>query len=225
MVVPHAAAKLVALCILNSGRTRGISFHLSCSPPDECMTQHRVAQVCRVLSAVSSVNPLARVEIAKPIGSGSRNSISAATPTTPSTNGTLASPSPAAKRPVASIGNRKGEAAGANGVNGVNGVNGATVSKGANKEPLKSDGPTRDPLAAFRSLFGLSVVEARELCRRAEAEGGRDAGAVALKKELDRRKAAYIRVVLTVAPALGMTHGNPGLHGEVKYVTFGFDVS
>lgn len=79
----------------------------------------------------------------------------------------------------------------------------------------------KDPMKAFHSLFGLSPTEAKELYRRGEAEAGAgDGGAKALGKELDRRKAAYIRVVLTVAPSLGMTHANPGMQGEVRWLIF-----
>lgn len=36
-----------------------------------------------------------------------------------------------------------------------------------------------------------------------------------MKKEIDTRKMDYIKVVLSVAPALGMTHGNPAMQAEV----------
>lgn len=76
-------------------------------------------------------------------------------------------------------------------------------------------GSGKDPLAEFRSLFGLSVGEAREFYRRGEAEG-EAGGAAAVRLELNGRKAAFIKAVLTVAPSLGMTHGNPGMQGEVS---------
>lgn len=74
------------------------------------------------------------------------------------------------------------------------------------RESLKA--PTIDPLKTVRCLYGLSPPEAKELCRQPD-------GTAALKKELDKRKAAYIRVVLSVAPCLGMTHGNLAMQGEV----------
>lgn len=88
-------------------------------------------------------------------------------------------------------------------------------------------------LRGFRSLMGLSVREVQQLFDRAEAErkkvhanghgdgsdgSKRGGGMAAVKGELDRRKAAYMRVVRTVAPALGMMHGNPAMQGEVRTV-------
>lgn len=103
------------------------------------------------------------------------------------------------------------------------GLNNTSTSSGAaqNKEILESD-PATEAVKGFHSLFGLSVTDARELYRQGEAlvggggGGAAEGGVAALKKELDRRKAAYMRVVLIVAPALGMTHGNPALQGEVS---------
>ena len=128
---------------------------------------HPAGQVCRVLAAVNSRNPIP----------------SAGRPKTNSSRGTSNSNSAAAKDK-------------------------------ANGNALDD----KDPLKTFHSLFGLSPTEAKELYRRGEAEAGagRDGGAKALSRELDKRKAAYIRVVLTVAPSLGMTHANPGMQGEVR---------
>lgn len=66
----------------------------------------------------------------------------------------------------------------------------------------------------FRTLFGLSQPEAKEVYSNAEAQGG--SGHAALQKEVMRRKSGYIRLLLTVAPCLGMTHANPGMQREVK---------
>ena len=96
-------------------------------------------------------------------------------------------------------------------------------------------------LRGFRSLMGLSVREVQQVFDRPEAQlekerrrttsnsnsgsgrnngnadlSGDPKGAAAVKRELDRRKAAYIRVVRTVAPALGMMRGNPAMQGEVS---------
>lgn len=109
---------------------------------------------------------------------------------------------------------------------GLSSSSSGSTAAAQNKEVLESD-PATEAVKAFHSLLGLSVTEARDLYRQGEAGGGgAEGGAAALKKELDRRKAAYIRVVLTVAPSLGMSHGNPALQGEVRRSRFikGFSV-
>lgn len=90
----------------------------------------------------------------------------------------------------------------------------ATLATSTSTSTSKDKDKDKDPLKAFRSLLGLSPAEAREVYSKAEAEGG--GGQAALQKELARRKGAYIRLVLTVAPCLGMTHANPGLQHEVR---------
>lgn len=96
---------------------------------------------------------------------------------------------------------------------------GTRASKDSNASASLTDScalPTTHALMKAPCLFGLRESEAREFCERTEAEGGGpSAVGPALKKELDRRKAAYIRVVLSVAPCLGMTHANPAMQGEV----------
>lgn len=81
-----------------------------------------------------------------------------------------------------------------------------------NKNPIQPSSPPKDPVKEAPCLFGLSQVEAKEICSKATPGTG---GAAALKRELLERKNAYIRVVLYVAPSLGMSHGNPALQAEV----------
>lgn len=127
--------------------------------------------------------------------------------------------------PIPSAGKSKnGSRSNTTGNNATTNNNGSTAAKGVGTAGGAGNGKEKingiavvdeqEPLKAFHSLFGLSPTEAKELYRRAEGEG--EDGAKALKMELDRRKAAYIRVVLTVAPSLGMTHANPGMQGEVR---------
>lgn len=96
--------------------------------------------------------------------------------------------------------------------------NGGTTSENKQGSSVKDADKDKDtePLKAFHSLMGLSASEARDLYTKGEAEGGPAGGTGALQKELARRKGAYMRLLLTVAPCLGMTHANPGLQHEVS---------
>lgn len=169
-------------------------------------------QVCRVLAAVNSRNPLnvvAKTSASRRGSSGGSssanvaNKLAAANAAAGANSAASASAAAAAASP----------AAGATS-NGSSAAVGTPASH--TKEPLAARDPLKDPLKAFHSLFGLSPAEARDVYNRGEAEGGEGAGEGALKKELARRKGAYIRVVLTVAPCLGMTHANPGMQREVS---------
>ena len=116
------------------------------------------------------------------------------------------------RNPISSAGKSK-----ASGSRGTSNSSSATAKEKSNGNAAVSV-DDKDPLKAFHSLFGLSPTEAKEVYRRGEAGAGAggEGGARAVSRELDRRKAAYIRVVLTVAPSLGMTHANPGMQGEVR---------
>lgn len=83
------------------------------------------------------------------------------------------------------------------------GHNKAAAGSGANGQET-----TEDPLATVPCLFGLPLDQAREMCR--------SAGIPAVEAEVELRKNLYVKAVLSVAPCLGMTHGNPAMQGEVS---------
>ena len=159
-------------------------------------------QVCRVLAAVNARNPLNIVVKSSKRGSSSSSSSST------SATAKLAATNAAA----ASTGNSSSNS-NSNGVTPA--LAATTTATTKDKDGASTKDKDKDPLKAFRSLLGLSPSEARELYSKGVCEGGGGAGQAALQKELARRKGAYIRLVLTVAPCLGMTHANPGLQHQV----------
>lgn len=100
------------------------------------------------------------------------------------------------------------------------GTNNRSENQNQNASNDNGDDSGYSYLKVFRSLMGLSLRDVQQLFDRANGDGSKlGAGMTAVKGELDRRKAAYMRVVRTVAPALGMMHGNPAMQGEVRIET------